>query len=734
MAATDITQTGLPNTNQDTSFGKHLPGQKDLVSQYTQNGIQFAQELRSFFKERSQIEKEHAIKLEQLSKKYSSKLDKLGSLVMMTHSAITSNAVANHDNGSRPSTPHGSGNSPTQKSLDSPTKRSIQGQYGTLFQAWSDLLIETDAIAANYMRFSSDLTKKISDPLKSIIVESEALKKQQLSFAQEVEQDFLRSVREKDENKRKYDELCEQTDSTKQKFERAMDEKTAEKLKKTWQTCKNSMINAKHNYILSVEVANSRKNRYYQVDMPTILDRFQYFNEWRSRRLKNLMDIYLNLESEAAIENRVLANGMMEPVKRIDISADFRIFIENHRNDPVASRQPPDFKFEPTLLWRDENRLLVDRQNHLSKTYLLNRLLRHRKELVKCQKQLSETQVQLQGMRKLFNAYSDNMQTGDPEKVYQQMIDTERSLIKLENTQLEHQCIVETIQRVIDPAELQSAHQLVKHKFTFPVQCELCHDKIWALAVYSGLKCKLCGYCCHPKCEMKVPNDCKGNGRADLMGSGSNRQENTEGISSANNLTKYLSSSNLMDISGGVDSGKDEFGQISVGIGADDMGSFDDEFDQDLRKSEPVYNNTEVARVLYSYEAEEEGELTVLEGELVEICQGTDADGWIEVMKSDNPNARGIVPVAYLERESNSINAASNANNNDITLSSESERQRDHGIAKVIFSYKAQQDNEMDILEGEILKVLEMGDDGWWKGEKQSGNVGDFPGSFVELV
>ena len=55
--------------------------------------------------------------------------------------------------------------------------------------------------------------------------------------------------------------------------------------------------------------------------------------------------------------------------------------------------------------------------------------------------------------------------------------------------------------------------------------------------------------------------------------------------------------------------------------------------------------------------------------------------------------------------------------------------------ARVLFSYSAENDDELNIEEGEVITILdkELEDSGWWKGEI-NGKVGVFPDNFVELL
>ncbi|KAH9524985.1 SH3-domain kinase binding protein 1 [Bulinus truncatus] len=63
------------------------------------------------------------------------------------------------------------------------------------------------------------------------------------------------------------------------------------------------------------------------------------------------------------------------------------------------------------------------------------------------------------------------------------------------------------------------------------------------------------------------------------------------------------------------------------------------------------------------------------------------------------------------------------------------EKQNTFERAVVRFSYNAEQPDELSLVEGQILRILdkELEDEGWWKGEL-NGKVGVFPDNFVELL
>lgn len=56
-------------------------------------------------------------------------------------------------------------------------------------------------------------------------------------------------------------------------------------------------------------------------------------------------------------------------------------------------------------------------------------------------------------------------------------------------------------------------------------------------------------------------------------------------------------------------------------------------------------------------------------------------------------------------------------------------------LAKVIYSYHAQNEDELTLTEGQTVTVLDQNleDAGWWRGDI-NGRTGVFPDNFVELM
>lgn len=62
------------------------------------------------------------------------------------------------------------------------------------------------------------------------------------------------------------------------------------------------------------------------------------------------------------------------------------------------------------------------------------------------------------------------------------------------------------------------------------------------------------------------------------------------------------------------------------------------------------------------------------------------------------------------------------------------------GVFTALYDYQPQGENELEIREGELLYLLEEGEDGWWKAKKKAADEEDdeptglIPANYVEKV
>lgn len=133
------------------------------------------------------------------------------------------------------------------------------------------------------------------------------------------------------------------------------------------------------------------------------------------------------------------------------------------------------------------------------------------------------------------------------------------------------------------------------------------------------------------------------------------------------------------------------------------------------------------AHVVFGYQAGREDELTITEGEWLEVIEEGDADEWV---KARNQHGEaGFVPERYLNFPDLSLPESSHGSDNP------SGAEPTAFLARALYSYIGQSEEELSFPEGALIRLLPRAqdgvDDGFWRGEF-GGHVGVFPSLLVE--
>ncbi|XP_005380786.1 PREDICTED: F-BAR and double SH3 domains protein 1 isoform X1 [Chinchilla lanigera] len=133
------------------------------------------------------------------------------------------------------------------------------------------------------------------------------------------------------------------------------------------------------------------------------------------------------------------------------------------------------------------------------------------------------------------------------------------------------------------------------------------------------------------------------------------------------------------------------------------------------------------AHVVFGYQAGHEDELTIMEGEWLEVIEEGDADEWV---KARNQYGEvGFVPERYLNFPDLSLPESGHDSDNP------SGAEPTAFLARALYSYIGQSEEELSFPEGALIRLLPRAqdgvDDGFWRGEF-GGHVGVFPSLLVE--
>ncbi|KAF9965835.1 hypothetical protein BGZ70_003982, partial [Mortierella alpina] len=120
------------------------------------------------------------------------------------------------------------------------------------------------------------------------------------------------------------------------------------------------------------------------------------------------------------------------------------------------------------------------------------------------------------------------------------------------------------------------------------------------------------------------------------------------------------------------------------------------------------------AKVLFAYAAQNEGELSVQRGDIVEVMEKPDPQWWRAQSASGQT---GVLPATYLEEY---IEGQAPLVETPIAK------------AKVLYTYAGQTDEELSVDVGEEVDIMEKPDPLWWRVKSSRGDIGMLPATYLE--
>ncbi|KAI8337306.1 hypothetical protein BC941DRAFT_353177 [Chlamydoabsidia padenii] len=387
---------------------------------------------------------------------------------------------------------------------------------------------------------------------------------------------------------------------------------------------------------------NNKKNSYLLALAVSNAERTKYFE----------VDI-------PALADNYYDTAMMD-ITKVDPEVDENLFVRDTLGSSTsAATANTEFTFLP---WTASDSSEIDTDPNLvlsdsSIIFLNNKLVKDRRKLDVIGDELSKRSTELGELdSKQFMELSREMT----------LLATQKARVKSEIDVIIH-CIG-------DDGLRAQMHDFRASSFTIPTTCDYCKSTIWGLSK-QGMTCKACGFNCHAKCEMKVAPNC----------SGVRGQINQQ--PSSNNLSIH-SSIKSPTIPRQSISSTPSF--ISTTI---------------EQPQEPTDSSLPILEALYDYEARDEDELTIMEGDRLTVIDDP-GDGWLKVRHG---NAVGIIPANYTPEP---IAAAP-----------------DYVVA--LYNFEAVNADELNLREGDTILVTKRDDSGWWEGVL-NGTAGIFPANYVK--
>ncbi|KAL8846819.1 MAG: hypothetical protein Q9221_008105 [Calogaya cf. arnoldii] len=733
------------------SFGAELKDGYRPVNAWVANGVSWLDDIQQFYRERSAIEKEYSQKLYALAKKhFEKKARKSSSLSVGDTPALTPG------------------------SLECASMTTWTAQLSTL-----------ESRAAEHDRHASELILQVADPLKNLAARHEELRKSHAEYATKLERERDLSYSELKKTKGRYDGACQEVENKRKKIESSFDH-SKPKAQNTYQQQVMDMHNVKNTYLININVTNKHKERYYHEYVPDLLDSLQDLSETRIHQLNSIWSHVVQLEISTLKRSTDHLQQLGTQITRNDPRLDSEMFLQHN----VAPWQEPlDVAFEPSPVWLDDSGMAVD---DTAKTFLRNVLSKSKGQLRECKQDVDKKRREVENVKHMRQRVIEGKDNRDEVEVVRTLFFLQDELHQMDRKRLTSEVETQTITSAVGDLSIGAQnHNFKPQTFKIPTNCDLCGERIWGLSA-KGFDCRDCGYTCHSKCELKVPADCPGElNRDERKKLKTDRQQaaNTAvppqngGALDGNHESPALSRSNTMNsLSSGYaasanrsvsgahmhppeeDTGPDRTSSLAVASKAPAarrnriVAPPPTQYVSDVASTGPSgsggvtsHPSEQHGKMMYSYQAQGDGELSVHEGQEVRIVEPDDGSGWMNVQLT--PSQSGLVPASYVEiipintvpqaeRPGSSYSSSSTSLAGSMSLPGKKKGPAvapKRGAKKLkyveaLYDYESRSDAEWSMSEGErfVLTKMDAGD-GWADVEK-GGMTKSVPANYIQEV
>ena len=462
-------------------------------------------------------------------------------------------------------------------------------------------------------------------------------------------------------------------------------------------------------------------------------------------------------------------------------------------------QEPADMAFEPSPVWLDDGTMVVDEP---AQVYLRNLLGKSKHVSRELKPDVEKKRRDIDNVKRIRQKVQEGKENKDEVELVRSTFAMQEELHKIERQRLTADVETLTIIAVAGDLSLGAKNHTFKAEtFKIPTNCDLCGERIWGLSA-KGFDCTACGYTCHKQCELKVPATCPGEqSKEERKKLKAERQAASKVAPAVTNggppehvaELPDLSRSNTMDT---LSSGYAASGRKSVS--ARDSLDKEEQAEERPAKIKPVVGTRKnrvlappptqyksaaelptseapqqpslpagvspKGRMLYTFQASNDGEITALEDDEVVITEADDGSGWTAVRKGQDS---GLVPTTYLEMlpepppkpsltierplsysSSTASLAGSNvsgAANTSSTTSLIIAKKKGPAVApkrgakklkyvEALYDYEARSDAEFTMTEGERFVCVNRDTGDGWADVEKGGIIKSVPANYVQDV
>ncbi|KAM4851159.1 formin-binding protein 1 isoform X10 [Urocitellus parryii] len=578
------------------SWGTELWDQFDNLEKHTQWGIDVLEKYIKFVKERTEIELSYAKQLRNLSKKYQPKKN---------------------------------------------SKEEEEYKY-TSCKAFLSTLNEMNDYAGQHEVISENMTSQITVDLARFVQELKQERKSNFHDGRKAQQHMETCWKQLESSKRRFERDCKEADRAQQYFEKMdadinVTKADVEKARQQAQIRHQMAEDSKADYSSSLQKFNQEQHEYYHTHIPSIFQKIQEMEERRIVRIGESMKTYAEVDRQVIPIIGKCLDGIVKAAEAINQKSDSQLVIEAYKS---GFEPPGDIEFEdytqpmkrtvsdnslsnsrgdgkPELkfggkskgkLWPFIKKNKSPKQQKEPLSHRFNEFMIS-KPKIHCFRSLKR------GLSLKLGATPEDFSNLPPEqrrKKLQQKVDELNKEIQKEMDQRDAITKMKDVYlknpQMGDPASLD--HKLTEVSQNIEkLRLEAQKFEAWLAEV---------------------------EGRLPARGEQARRQSGMydgQGAPTANSCAQDRESSP----DGSYTEERSQENEVKV-LATD----FDDEFDDE----EPL-PAIGTCKALYTFEGQNEGTISVIEGEILYVIEEDKGDGWTRIRR--NEDEEGYVPTSYVE-------------------------------------------------------------------------------------
>ncbi|KAF8192143.1 hypothetical protein BJ912DRAFT_963009 [Pholiota molesta] len=646
----------MSGAQSHVDFGQALPDQFERIAELFDNHLEAIDDVRELYMARVALEREYAAKLQILTRKASDKKAKTCAAFVV-------------------------GNEPT-KNWDENTL-----SQSTLERAYDAIINSMITSAQDHINYADAIASQTIETLRILEKRNDDAKKKETLFFQKLLSDRDRVYSDRLKSKQKYDDLCAEVESFRQKQGRANDDRHADRVARQAEQQRNDMLDSKNAYLIAVAVANRSKGRFYSEDVPNLENELQGLHRRLMERFVKILIHAQEIHSGHLDTLKTRVANVRSKLEEVNVTKDQDLFATYNLRTFNA---PGDWGFEPSPIHYDTDTMSIE---PAPKVVIQNKLRRSTEKLLELGPLIQSKRSELNALSAQISSYIADHSVGAIDDLTDKYLDAEHQLVLYATSELILTTEIDSISTAVgEDIGGSRPHSFKSSSFSIPTTCGYCNSSIWGLSK-QGKVCKTCGLSVHAKCELKVSADCT-------------RSEDSH------TSTLFRKGTNASRSS-------------APGKGtpiAPSASSFVQSISSEVPSSEERAN----AKVLFDFTVTSEFELGVQEGEIVHIVESDDGSGWAKVENLEGNS--GLVPASYLKVR-------------DVQVGEDSEGvDTSKKRVRALYPYMAQGADELSLQPGETLELSsgpEGGEhygDGWWEGFNVQGRKGIFPSNYVEFA